>query len=33
MLADAGADPAFVAKLRAALGDREGFEMGWRELH
>jgi hypothetical protein len=32
MLTDANADPAFVAKLRGALGDREGFELGWREL-
>jgi hypothetical protein len=32
MLADAGADAAFVARLRAALGDREGFELGWREI-
>jgi hypothetical protein len=32
MLADAGADPAFVAKLRAAIGSREGFELGWRAL-
>jgi hypothetical protein len=32
MLTDASADPAFVAKLRAAIGSREGFELGWREL-
>jgi hypothetical protein len=32
MLADAGADAVFVSKLRAAIGDREGFELGWREL-
>jgi hypothetical protein len=32
LLADAAADPAFVAKLRVALGDREGFELSWREL-
>jgi hypothetical protein len=32
MLADAGADAVFVAKLRAAIGDREGFELGWREI-
>jgi hypothetical protein len=32
MLTDASADPAFVAKLRAAIGGREGFELGWREI-
>jgi hypothetical protein len=31
LLADAGAAPALVATLREALGDREGFELGWRE--
>jgi hypothetical protein len=32
MLTDASADPAFVAKLRAAIGNREGFDLGWREI-
>ncbi len=25
-------DPGFVARLRAALGTRDGFDLGWREL-
>ncbi len=25
-------DPAFVERLRAAKGTREGFDLGWREL-
>jgi hypothetical protein len=25
-------DPGFVERLRTALGTREGFDLGWREL-
>ena len=33
MLADQEAvDAGFVERLRAALGNREGFDLGWREL-
>ena len=33
MLADQEAvDAGFVERLRAALGTREGFDLGWREL-
>jgi len=33
MLADQeDVDPAFVERLRATLGTREGFDLGWREL-
>jgi hypothetical protein len=31
LLAERGADPGFLDRLRAALGQREGFELGWRE--
>jgi processive 1,2-diacylglycerol beta-glucosyltransferase len=31
MLADAGADPALVDLLRAALGDRDGIEVLWSD--
>ena len=30
MLEEQGADPGFVSRLRAVLGTRDGFELGWR---
>jgi hypothetical protein len=31
LLAQRGTDPAFVERLRRALGSRDGFDLGWRE--
>jgi hypothetical protein len=30
LLEGQGADPGFVSRLRAALGTRDGFDLGWR---
>lgn len=32
LLTDRGADPAFLTRLREALGTREGFDLGWRAV-
>jgi hypothetical protein len=32
MLEEQGASPGLVARLRTALGGREGFDLGWREV-
>ena len=32
MLAEGGADPDLLVCLRDALGDREGFDVGWRRV-
>lgn len=32
LLAERGADRAILDRLASALGGREGFELGWREL-
>jgi hypothetical protein len=32
LLAERGADPALVARLRDALAGREGFDVAWRDL-
>jgi hypothetical protein len=32
LLAERGADPALVGRLRDALGAREGLDVGWREV-
>jgi hypothetical protein len=31
LLTGRGTDPAFVERLRVALGSRDGFDVGWRE--
>ena len=32
LLVEQGAEADFVGRLRTALGDREGFDVGWREV-
>jgi hypothetical protein len=32
LLSERGADASLVARLRDALGGREGFDVGWREV-
>ncbi len=32
MLAETGADPNLIRRLRDALGLREGFDLGWRRI-